>query len=778
MSGRNTASSTHLSGSNFRKPSTFFWFSFGICIFGIYLLIRGCSEHKGDDRYWVMTILGLPLLLQIISLFFLYRKVHKDRSIWNFYWYSMTGMILFFIIIYGFLWLYYPGESIWYELITGIAIMLLLILVAGATYSLMQSPDEFAEARKPRRANSSKWEKFKRAWGHTILLRHMRDCVSKVPFWALLYFFSVFLIVNSFFAFAFAAHYHNVISSKQGSNNTSPPAITPNLPEPKVESPVGPAFQTTASSNQVESHLQEKPAIPPLYLPKLYASEKEKRKYENLESRPKEQKSQINNGKPENQTNREDEKIEEPFEFFFDSDTSYMILESLPASYKGTKDAWEWKKNQNLIHLEKLVNLIDEGTKNNRRVIVQLRGHADDKIPNPNKFPNNQALSETRALVVQIEVLKKLLKKEDRWRDIEWHPLALSSDMPQEKTLDRDFYKDLSTYEDEVIKDIYDSQRDAMNKIYGQIQAIKEINKRSNISQYEGQRLVKLIAHLTTLLRSKPKLDHIPMDKDVEKKYNILEYYVNRIRAVDPDSKKRVVIVSVSSSQDIPVSDFQEYADLNLIDFLYLAWVGSGNIIPTTPYAKFLLSSSKVVDVFFLVVFFNALLAVKRAKRQSPIQIIPAAGDKRMINIATRDLVAMPSADEWINITEVTRNDSNVGVTYSVSEWLSIQPRNGQIYIADEIIHIRQQGVACGFSVSPRNKDFPVAGGQDRITVTTPGICSWKITKNRNWIVISSPLHQQGSGVIEYTVAENNGRKRSGEIRIADQIFKITQNGK
>lgn len=72
---------------------------------------------------------------------------------------------------------------------------------------------------------------------------------------------------------------------------------------------------------------------------------------------------------------------------------------------------------------------------------------------------------------------------------------------------------------------------------------------------------------------------------------------------------------------------------LDLIDYIYFAnytvtTTGYGDIIPLTPYAKFICSLANICEVFFLVVFFNALLSLKRDKEivVSPLAFLLASG--------------------------------------------------------------------------------------------------------------------------------------------------------
>jgi hypothetical protein len=380
-----TSQSYGLSGLrkiNAKSPNAFLIVSLGACGLCLYFLLDGYSRHSNDvDTWWVMVLLALPLLLQMLGLLFLYRKASNDSSIWNFYWYYMIGMILLFIAAYAIMWKNYEPDGHNSSLDQSVplaAIVILLVLVAGATYSLMQPSNGIGnEMTNRRRRWHLCWNKVKRIWGHCILLRDMKDCVSKVPFWALLYFFSVYLVINAFFGFAFAAHYDK--------------------------------FKTNDGN-----------IVPPLYRSRLFASEKQKRELQDrYDQTPK------NNSGNTSDIGKSNDSIAEPFEFFFDSDNPFMIHEAAHTSDKRGNDIWNWKRAKNEEHARSLVDVIDEATKGSRRVVVQLRGHADDKNPSPSRFPSNQALSEARTSAVLIEILKGLKQREDRWRDIQWFPFGI-----------------------------------------------------------------------------------------------------------------------------------------------------------------------------------------------------------------------------------------------------------------------------------------------------------------------------------------------------------------
>lgn len=86
------------------------------------------------------------------------------------------------------------------------------------------------------------------------------------------------------------------------------------------------------------------------------------------------------------------------------------------------------------------------------------------------------------------------------------------------------------------------------------------------------------------------------------------------------DMNQRVVAVSI-----VPVKGDEISAQvrrdsnrkLELIDYMYfsiytITTTGYGDIIPTTAYAKFIISIANICEVLFLVVFFNALVSIRK----------------------------------------------------------------------------------------------------------------------------------------------------------------------
>ncbi|MDQ4123908.1 MAG: FG-GAP-like repeat-containing protein [Acidobacteriota bacterium] len=81
----------------------------------------------------------------------------------------------------------------------------------------------------------------------------------------------------------------------------------------------------------------------------------------------------------------------------------------------------------------------------------------------------------------------------------------------------------------------------------------------------------------------------------------------------------------------------------------------------------------------------------------------------------------------------------------------------------------------CTYSINQTNQQFPAAGGNGTVTVTTGGDCAWTAVSNQPWITITGAGNGTGTGTIAYTVATNLGQARSGTIVIAGQMLTINQ---
>jgi hypothetical protein len=89
---------------------------------------------------------------------------------------------------------------------------------------------------------------------------------------------------------------------------------------------------------------------------------------------------------------------------------------------------------------------------------------------------------------------------------------------------------------------------------------------------------------------------------------------------LDARGKQRIVLASLNL---FPREENNHRAiPLNLMDYVYfmnytITTTGYGDIVPTTDYAKFLCSFVNIIEVFFLVVFFNALFSSRGRQHET-----------------------------------------------------------------------------------------------------------------------------------------------------------------
>jgi hypothetical protein len=329
-----------------------------------------------------------------------------------------------------------------------------------------------------------------------------------------------------------------------------------------------------------------------------------------------------------------------------------------------------------------------------------------------------------------------------------------------------------------------------LNKLVARIQVIDK--QPHLLNQDDGQRLMTHFKAFDELLhpnRDKGKLDEAAkkrLESDIEKHLEVLKYYIDHADFVDvdPNARKRIVVASISSPQASPVSDFVDYQELRLIDFLYYPLTTFGDIIPTSPYAKFLSCFSKIVDLFFLVVFFNALLAVKRSKRKENVHRFAAFGGTGRITMATRDPISVVTTDypQWIKLGDRSGGDGTIDVPFSIDPYSETGLRTGKISIRNQDVHeevyIRQDGLACSIQVSPRVESITPDGGGGTIEIRAPEFCSWRVRSKPRWISTtpSTKKEMRGNGSVLYKVEQNSsGEVRTGRILIGDQAVVINQ---
>lgn len=137
----------------------------------------------------------------------------------------------------------------------------------------------------------------------------------------------------------------------------------------------------------------------------------------------------------------------------------------------------------------------------------------------------------------------------------------------------------------------------------------------------------------------------------------------------------------------------------------------------------------------------------------------------------------------WVTITSGAAGSGNGSVGYAVAPNTDVA-RSTTITIADQTFSITQDAApapppppACTYSVSPTNFRVGTGGGDETVTVTTPGTCAWTATSNVLWIAITAGAVGAGNGTVAFTVAPNGGGGRNGTLTVAGQTVTVSQKG-
>jgi hypothetical protein len=104
------------------------------------------------------------------------------------------------------------------------------------------------------------------------------------------------------------------------------------------------------------------------------------------------------------------------------------------------------------------------------------------------------------------------------------------------------------------------------------------------------------------------------------------------------------------------------------------------------------------------------------------------------------------------------------------------QDEEGELYVVTYGGAVsRIAALRCGVTIAPPRLAFSAAGGAGAVSVTTAAGCDWTAVTGDPWIAIVSGEGGSGPGTVLYDVAANDGRRRSGAIRVAGQIHAVSQ---
>jgi hypothetical protein len=193
---------------------------------------------------------------------------------------------------------------------------------------------------------------------------------------------------------------------------------------------------------------------------------------------------------------------------------------------------------------------------------------------------------------------------------------------------------------------------------------------------------------------------------------------------------------------------------LLLLGAVAIAGCPSNPANPTPPVCVFTLSSSSVT--------------------------MGAAGGTGSISISTGSSCAWTARSDvsWITATSGTAVTGPGTFGFTVAAAPDASSRTGTLTVAGQTVSVSQQGVACGYAVSPTSASFGAAGGTTSFAVTTLTGCAWTAAASAAWVTVTAGAAGSGSGTVAYSVAANAAAaSRAGSVAVGGQTHTVTQAG-
>jgi hypothetical protein len=129
----------------------------------------------------------------------------------------------------------------------------------------------------------------------------------------------------------------------------------------------------------------------------------------------------------------------------------------------------------------------------------------------------------------------------------------------------------------------------------------------------------------------------------------------------------------------------------------------------------------------------------------------------------------------WVRITGPTTGQGEAALAFSVSSNPVPTPRSSSIAVEGATLQIDQAAAPCVFTLSQTHKSVSHTGETVRVDVTTLSGCAWTTTSDASWITVTAGQSGNASGTVVFSVSRNTGAARTGQARIANQIFTFAQ---
>jgi uncharacterized protein (TIGR03437 family) len=151
-----------------------------------------------------------------------------------------------------------------------------------------------------------------------------------------------------------------------------------------------------------------------------------------------------------------------------------------------------------------------------------------------------------------------------------------------------------------------------------------------------------------------------------------------------------------------------------------------------------------------------------------------AVGGSGFFTVSANCPWTVSSSADWISVNASTTT-GNGTVAFSVGANPSTQARSAIIIVGASTFTVFQAGLTCSVTGSPIALAVPAGGGNGSIDVTAADGCNWSATSGAAWITLQTSSGT-GTGSVAWTAAANTtSQVRSGNITIANQVIKLTQ---
>jgi hypothetical protein len=154
----------------------------------------------------------------------------------------------------------------------------------------------------------------------------------------------------------------------------------------------------------------------------------------------------------------------------------------------------------------------------------------------------------------------------------------------------------------------------------------------------------------------------------------------------------------------------------------------------------------------------------------------PSAGGAATVAVSSERECTWSVASEaaWIS-PEVTSGRGEAVLPFRVAPNGAPAIRRGGLAIGTIRVEVSQEAAPCRFVVDASRIQADQSGGRAEIQVTAIDGCAWTSRSSDSWVTITRGASGSGAGVVQLSIAPNDGAVRQGRVTVAGQTVTIAQ---